>query len=178
MVAAMINPWSLGSFRPRVSDIVSRLSTLSTEDPKDRPFTLRRYPLLRTPEDVLPKPLEMFADAEKYTSFRGMKDTIAILTAYGFLKTVQRISFVDRLPIFGNVSLIMKRMTASCLPWLAEERGEDKLGVNGVKTPVKRDFDQIFPVLMEDLVAHVKEYGVPQDTLDWFKQVGNPSWLL
>ena len=161
----MINPWNLGSFTPQ------------TTDPKERAFTLRRYPLLRTPEDVLPKPLEIFADAEKYTSFRGMKDTFTILTAYGFLKTVQRTSFVDRLPIFGNVSLIMKRVTASCIPWLAEETVE-KAGTNGSTTPTTRDFDGIFPILMDDLVAHVKEYGVPNDTLDWYKQVGSLFRLL
>jgi len=87
-----------------------------------------------------------------------MKDTITILAAFGFLKTVERsTSFVDRLPVFGNASLIMKRVTASFLPYLAEEIKEEKPGINGVKQLATRDFDTISPILMDDLVEHAKE---------------------
>ena len=128
---------------------------------------------------MLPKPMEILADAEKYTSFRGMRDTISILAAFGFLKTVERsTSFMDRLPIFGNASLILKRVTASFLPYLAEETKEEKPSSNGDKQLSTRDFDKIFPTLMDDLVEHAKEYGVPKDTLDWYQNVGSSFCLL
>ena len=128
---------------------------------------------------MLPNPMEILADAEKYTSFRGMRDTITILAAFGFLKTVERsTSFVDRLPIFGNVSLIMKRVTASFLPYLAEQTKKEKSGMNGEKQLYIRDFDKIFPIPMDDLVEHAKEYGVPKDTLDWYRNVGSLFCLL
>ena len=162
-----------------MSDTVSRLSKFSSGDPKSRTWTLHRYPSLRSPESVLPKPMEILADAEKYTSFRGMRDTVTILAAFGFLKTVERsTSFVDRLPIFGNASLIFKRMTASFLPYLAEEIKEEKPYMNGDKQLSTRDFDEIFPTLMDDLVEHAKEYGVPKDTLDWYRNVGSSFCLL
>ena len=128
---------------------------------------------------MLPKPMEILADAEKYTSFRGMRDTVTIIAAFGFLKTVERsTSFVDRLPIFGNASLIMKRVTASFLPYLAEEPKEEKPIMNGEVKSSTRDFDKIFPILMDDLVEHAKEYGVPKDTLDWYRNVSSSFCLL
>ena len=174
MVAAMLSPWNLGGFTPHIANIFSKISNYTDEDPKSRAWTLRRYPSLRSPDSVLPKPLEMFADAEKYTSFRGIKETMTILATFGFLKTVESsTSLVDRLPIFGNVSLIMKRVTASCVPYLAEESKEDTLGVAGKKQITVREFDKIFPILMDDLVEHAGQYGVPKDTLDWYRNVGS-----
>ena len=127
----------------------------------------------------MPKPLEIFADAEKYTSFRGAKETFTILAAFGFLKTVERSSsFVDRLPVIGNVSLLMKRLTASCVPYLAEEAEEEKSSANGKRLLNTRDFDEIFPILMDDLIEHAKEYGVPDDTLEWYQNVGSSFYLL
>ena len=162
-----------------MSDPVSKMSNSSNGDPQSRTWTLHRYPSLRSPESVLPKPMEILADAEKYTSFRGMRDTISILAAFGFLKTVERsTSFMDRLPIFGNASLILKRVTASFLPYLAEETKEEKPSSNGDKQLSTRDFDKIFPTLMDDLVEHAKEYGVPKDTLDWYQNVGSSFCLL
>ena len=167
------------SFSLQIADTVSKLSNSSNSDPKSRTWTLHRYPSLRSSESVLPKPMEILADAEKYTSFRGMRDTISILAAFGFLKTVERsTSFVDRLPVFGNASLILKRVTASFLPYLAEETKEEKPCMNGDKQLFTRDFDKIFPILMDDLVEHAKEYGVPQDTLDWYQNVGSSFCLL
>ena len=174
MVVTVNGLWNLGSFSPQMSDIVSKLSNISDEDPKGRTWTLRRYYLLRSAESVLPKPLEILADAEKYTSFRGMKVTISILATFGFLKTVERSTrFVDRLSLFGNVPLIMKRVTASCLPYLAEENEEAKPSINSAKYPTNGKFDEIFPILIRDLVDHTKEYGVPQDTWDWYQNVSN-----
>ncbi len=128
---------------------------------------------------MLPKPMEILADAEKYTSSRGMRDTVTILAAFGFLKTVERsTSFVDRLPVFGHASLIMKRVTASFLPYLAEESKKEKPSMNGEKQLPTRDFDNIFPILMDDLIEHAKEYGVPKDTLDRYRNVGSLFRLL
>ena len=176
-MASMISPWSFGSFSPHLSDLASKILYTSHEDPKSRSWTLRRYPSLRSPESVLPKPMEILADAEKYTSFRGMKDTLGILAAFGFLKTMERSSnLVDRLPVFGNVSIIMKRLMASCLPYLAEEIKSESHNVKSEKQLITtRDFDGIFPMLMDDLVGHAKEYGVPKDTLDWYQNVSVSS---
>lgn len=182
MKAAVISPWSPWNnpfYSPHISNTASKLSNFWSGDPKSRKWTLHRYPSLRSPESVLPKPMEILADAEKYTSFRGMGDMIAILAAFGFLKTVERsTSLVDRLPIFGNASLIMKRVTAWSLPYLAEETKEEKPRMNGEKQVSTRDFDKIFPILMDDLVEHAKEYGVPKDTLDWYRNVGSFPCLL
>ena len=172
-------PWNLRSFSPHMSGTVSRFSKPTDGDPKVRTWTLHRYPSLRSPESVLPKPMDILADAEKYTSFRGVKSTVTILATFGFLKTVERTtSFVDRLPVFGNASLILKRVTASFLPYLAEETREEKPCMNGDKQLSIRDFDKIFPTLMDDLVEHAKEYGVPNDTLDWYRNVGSSIRLL
>ena len=128
---------------------------------------------------MLPTPIEILADAEKYTSFRGMGETVFILAAFGFLKTVERsTSFVDPLPILGNASLILKRVTARLLPYLAEETKEEKPCINDDKQLSTRDFDKIFPILIDDLVEHAKEYGIPKDTLDWYHNVGNSFCLL
>ena len=113
------------------------------------------------------------ADVGKYTSFRGMKETITVVAAFGFLKFVERsTSFVDRLPVFGHASLIMKRVIASYLSYLAKETKEEKPNMSDEVQIPTDDFDKIFPVLMDDLVKHTKEYGVPKDTLDWFHNVG------
>ena len=176
----MIIPWNR-SFSPYISGTISKFSNFSNgyPDPKSRTWTLHRYPSLRSSESVLPKPMEILADVEKYTSFRGMRDTISILAAFGFLKTVeQSTSFVDRLPIFGNASLILKRVTASFLPYLAEETMREKTCMKGNEQLSTRDFDKIFPTLMDDLVEHAKEYGVPKDTLDWYHNVGSSFRLL
>ena len=184
----MISLWNIPSFSPYISNTVSKFSDFSSGDPKSRTWTLHRYPSLRSPESVLPKPMEILADAEKYTSFRGMRDTVTILAAFGFLKTVEcSTSFVDRLPVFGHASLIMKRVTASFLPYLAEESKKEKPSINGMngmngtngeKQLPTRDFDKIFPILMDDLIEHAKEYGVPKDTLDWYRNVGSLFCLL
>ena len=177
MMASILSPWNFGFLSPQVSGTVSKFSHFSNGDHKSRTWTLHRYPSLRSPESVLPKPMEILADAEKYTSFRGMKDTFTILAAFGFLKTVERsTSFVDGLPLLGNASLIMKRVTASFVPYLAEETKQEKNPAPKTDKPVlSRDFDKIFPTLMDDLVEHAKEYGVPKDTLDWYREVGSSS---
>ena len=112
------------------SDFVSEYSNLSNRDHKDRLWTFHRYHSLRSPESVLPKPKEILAEAEEYSSLRAM----IILATFGFLETVERsTSIVDPLPIFGSVSLITKRVTAAFLPYLAEEIEEEEHGVRGIR---------------------------------------------
>ena len=66
----------------------------------------------------------------------------------------------------------MKRMIALFLLYLAEETKEEKPTMSDELQIPTNDFDKIFPVLMNDLVKHAKEYGVPKDTLDWFQNIG------
>ena len=112
------------------------------------------------------------ADAENI-SFRGIMETITVLAAFGFLKIIEYLtSLVDLLPVFGFTSLIMKRVMLSFLFYLAKETKEEKPNMSDEVQIPTDDFDKIFPVLMDDLVKHTKEYGVPKDTLDWFHNVG------
>lgn len=99
--------------------------------------------------------MEILTDAEKYTSFRGLKETIQILTAFGFLKTVERSThFMDSLPLIGNITLVMKRVTAAALPYLAEET--QQVEVKPEKQITTREFDKIFPLLRDDLIEHAR----------------------
>jgi farnesyl diphosphate synthase len=34
-----------------------------------------------------------------------------------------------------------------------------------------KEFETIFPQLVDDLVAHAKAYGVPENGLEWYRQV-------
>ena len=141
--------------RPRVSKRLWDYRFLSIDNVTGRTWTLHRYPSLRSPESVLPKPMEILADAEKYTSFRGFKQTIQILTAFGFLKTVERSThFIDSLPLIGNITLVMKRVTAAALPYLAEE--SHQVGIKPERQITTREFDKIFPVLRDDLIDHAR----------------------
>ena len=178
-MGAMKTPWKIESFRSYMSNTVSKFSRFSIGEPKSLTWMLHRYPSLRSSESVLPKPMEILADAEKYASFHRMKDTIIIRNEFGFLETVEHsTSFVDRLPIFGNVSLITKRLTISCLPYLAEDSKKEKSHMNGEKQVTTGDADKIFPTLMDDPVEHANEYGVPKDTLDRYPNVSNSFCLL
>jgi hypothetical protein len=39
------------------------------------------------------------------------------------------------------------------------------------KTTTLKEFESVFPQLVEDLLAHAKQYGSPQQALDWYKAV-------
>jgi farnesyl diphosphate synthase len=39
------------------------------------------------------------------------------------------------------------------------------------KSPALEKFESVFPQLVEDLLAQSKSYGLPQQALDWFKNV-------
>lgn len=39
------------------------------------------------------------------------------------------------------------------------------------KNTTLKEFESVFPKLVEDLVEHSKKYGVPQQALDWYKNV-------
>ena len=43
------------------------------------------------------------------------------------------------------------------------------------KSAALEKFESIFPTLVEDVLAHSKSYGLPQQALDWFKNVSRPS---
>ena len=145
----------LRNIRPRVSKRLRDYTLLPNDKTTSRTWTLHRYPSLRTPESVLPKPMEILADAEKYTSFQGLKETIQILTAFGFLKTVERSThLVDNLPLIGNITLVMKRVTAAALPYLAED--SQQVDVKPEKQITIREFDKIFPLLRDDLIEHAR----------------------
>lgn len=38
-------------------------------------------------------------------------------------------------------------------------------------------FESIFPTLVEDVLNHSKSYGLPQQALDWFKNVRRPHHM-
>lgn len=61
---------------------------------------------------------------------------------------------------------ILKRIIAFAFPYFAEQDKKQRVAL-----PVIRDFDTIFPKLMDDLIEHAKEYGVPPDTLNWYHKV-------
>lgn len=35
----------------------------------------------------------------------------------------------------------------------------------------RKEFEQVFPQLVEDLTAHAKQYGVPSNALEWYRKV-------
>lgn len=39
------------------------------------------------------------------------------------------------------------------------------------KSAALEKFESVFPTLVEDLLAHAKSYGLPQNALDWYKNV-------
>jgi hypothetical protein len=39
------------------------------------------------------------------------------------------------------------------------------------KMTTLKEFESIFPTIVEDLLAHAKQYGAPQMALDWYKAV-------
>lgn len=40
------------------------------------------------------------------------------------------------------------------------------------KATTLKEFESIFPTLVEDLLAHAKKYEAPEMALDWYKAVG------
>lgn len=162
----------LGSlpFRSSIHDAVKRAegySITSTKLLQPSLWIANRYPTLRDAESVLPKPMEILSEHEKYTSFRGLKDTVLILLAFVFLKLIERSNnFVKRLPFLGSVTDILNRFIAFAIPFLAEEPRAEK-----EKIPVIREFDMVLPKLTQDLIKHAMEYGVPPETLDWYHKV-------
>ena len=35
----------------------------------------------------------------------------------------------------------------------------------------RHEFEEVFPQLVEDLVAHARQYGMPSNALDWYRRV-------
>jgi farnesyl diphosphate synthase len=46
------------------------------------------------------------------------------------------------------------------------------------KMTTLKEFESIFPTIVEDLLAHAKLYGAPQMALDWFKTVRAQNTLM
>jgi farnesyl diphosphate synthase len=43
-----------------------------------------------------------------------------------------------------------------------------------------KEFESVFPQLVDDLIGHAKAYGVPENGLNWYRQVKNnnkPEYL-
>jgi farnesyl diphosphate synthase len=45
------------------------------------------------------------------------------------------------------------------------------------KSAALEKFESIFPTLVEDVLAHSKSYNLPQQAMDWFKNVRRPRAL-
>jgi farnesyl diphosphate synthase len=45
------------------------------------------------------------------------------------------------------------------------------------KSAALEKFESIFPTLVEDVLAHSKSYNLPQQALDWFKNVRRPHHM-
>jgi hypothetical protein len=41
------------------------------------------------------------------------------------------------------------------------------------KATTRKEFEEVFPTLVEDILALSKQYGVPEQALEWYKDVRN-----
>lgn len=111
--------------------------------------------------------MEVLAEHEKYTSFKGLKDTTLVLVAYAFLTFVERAcDILNHLPLMEKFTIIGKKIIASLFPYLAEEAKAET-----IQMPIERNFDNILPRLADDLVEHAREYGIPAGALEWYRKV-------
>ncbi len=39
----------------------------------------------------------------------------------------------------------------------------------------RAEFEEVFPKLVEDLIDHAKQYGMPSDALEWYRKVNLQS---
>lgn len=37
----------------------------------------------------------------------------------------------------------------------------------------RKEFEAVFPSLVDDLIQHCKQYNMPEDTLDWYRNVSH-----
>ncbi|KAI4213896.1 MAG: hypothetical protein LQ351_003591 [Letrouitia transgressa] len=110
--------------------------------------------------------MEVLAEHEKYTSFKGLKDTTLVLVAYAFLTFVERAcDILNHLPLMEKFTIIGKKIIASLFPYLAEEAKAET-----IQMPIERNFDNILPRLADDLVEHAREYGIPAGALEWYRK--------
>lgn len=40
------------------------------------------------------------------------------------------------------------------------------------KATTLREFESIFPKLVEDILAHSRQYNLPEDFVNWYRKVG------
>jgi hypothetical protein len=43
------------------------------------------------------------------------------------------------------------------------------------KTTTLKEFESVFPKLVEDILDHAKKYNLPEDFVQWYKAVRNPD---
>ncbi len=46
------------------------------------------------------------------------------------------------------------------------------------KTTTLKEFESVFPKLVEDLLNHAKSYNLPEDFVQWYKAVRMHPWFL
>ena len=44
------------------------------------------------------------------------------------------------------------------------------------KTTTLKEFESVFPKLVEDLLDHAKSYKLPEEFVKWYKAVGTAPW--
>jgi farnesyl diphosphate synthase len=45
------------------------------------------------------------------------------------------------------------------------------------KNTTLKEFESVFPKLVEDILDHAKQYNLPEEFVQWYKAVGIPSKL-
>jgi farnesyl diphosphate synthase len=46
------------------------------------------------------------------------------------------------------------------------------------KTTTLKEFESVFPKLVEDILDHAKQYNLPEEFVQWYKTVSKPSQTL
>ncbi len=44
------------------------------------------------------------------------------------------------------------------------------------RTTTLKEFESVFPKLVEDLLDHAKSYNLPDEFVNWYKAVGVAPW--
>ena len=47
------------------------------------------------------------------------------------------------------------------------------IDINMAKTTTLKEFESVFPKLVEDILDHAKQYNLPEEFVQWYKAVGN-----
>jgi hypothetical protein len=49
--------------------------------------------------------------------------------------------------------------------------------INMAKTTTLKEFESVFPKLVEDILGHAKSYNLPEEFVKWYKDVNILSFL-